>query len=158
MELIKGQTEGSIDEIARLIPNIRGLLAVTSVATDEGLRTYDEILLKIITDTEGLNNAVEKQMSVLKEQIATEKGKLLPAKLAMGKAVAQLELGFLKLRNSMLEVTSTLQASFGFWGIAVSWMDKVAKKIKETIGLHKENAKEITGHRKRRGSKRIRNR
>lgn len=146
MEKIQGSTKGNIDTITELIPNIRGLLGVTSVTTEEGLQKYDDILKEIKTDHESLTDALEKQMGVLKEQIATEKGKLLPLKLQTGKILSKVELAFLKLGNAAREVTNIYQQSFGVWGTMVGYMQKIADKVLTVTGLKKaehEQEKEI---------------
>jgi len=138
MEKIKTATGGNIDEIAKLIPNVRALLNVTSVATKEGLQKYDDILKEIKIDHESLTQALKKQMAVQSELIATEKGKLLPHKLKLGKLLSKIELGWLKLANATLKVKNIYVASMGVYGQVLGYLSSMANKIVEITGLRKK--------------------
>lgn len=141
MEKIKNSTGANIDVISKLIPNIRGLLAITSVATKEGLQKYDDILQAVKTDHNSLTEALEKQMNVTREQIATERGKLIPLKLKTGKILSIVELGYLRLGNAARETTNIFEQSFGVYGQAVSWLSKLGEKTAVLIGWKKDEAK-----------------
>jgi len=142
MEMIKNQTDGNIDKIAELIPNIRGLLSVTSVATKQGLQKYDEILKAIETDTTSLNRAFEMQMATMKELIETERGKLIPAKQRMGLWLSKLELLWLKFVSSLTETKNVFIAASGWMGQLAGKASALAEKLLHITGIRKQNNKE----------------
>ncbi len=65
--ILSQKTKGNIDEIANLIPNVQALTSVTAL-NEEGLRSYDKILLAVKEDTTSLTNAFDEQVSTSSKQ------------------------------------------------------------------------------------------
>jgi TP901 family phage tail tape measure protein len=137
MEKIKNSTDSNIDVISELIPNIRGLLAITSVATETGLQKYDDILKEVKSDHDSLTEALAKQMATTEELIATERSKMIPAQMKIGKLLSQMELGWLRLANSVLKVKNIWEASIGVYATVYNHLKRIADKIAETTGLRR---------------------
>lgn len=68
MKDVKKATNGNVQELSKLFPDIRSLGAVTALTSDN-LEKYDEILQAVQTDTESLDQAFETQMGTFSRQL-----------------------------------------------------------------------------------------
>lgn len=141
MHKIMTASEGNIDVMAELIPNIRALLATTTMATEKGLKKYDQILNEVRTDTESLDAAFDKQQETLTNLMATYKNKMNVQMIHTGKVLGKgLKMlikyneGLDALRdNVLLTFTEMSQAVSNFFGLKWGREDQDAARSQAAI-------------------------
>jgi len=147
MALIKEKTEGNIDVIAELLPNVRALLSTTAMATDEGLKKYDEILNEVKTDTESLDEAFKKQEETVSNLIATYKNKFIVQQIKVGEKIATTVRWLIKYNEKMKEIRTNIlltatEASnkiLNFLGISTDRWTKEQQRAKESVDAFLQN-------------------
>jgi hypothetical protein len=79
----------------------------------------------------------------MSELIATEEGKLIPAKLKIGQLLSKLHLGWLRLANSVLQTKNVFVEATGWMGQLIGRASGLASKILEVAGIRKAANKEL---------------
>jgi len=136
--ILAEKSEGNVDQLAQLIPNIRALTGIAALGEKE-LASYDKILSSIVKDTNSLNNAFEEQQKTFAQQFKIFRGtiRVIGIELA-NKFLPTLTNAITKLNNILSEIDVAIALEKLILNIRIELI-----KLRTIIAIITEQIKEI---------------